>query len=298
MRGPAHASVIAPRALGRQGRHRQRRRHRAQAGVVSAPRARGRRATRVARHFRGVITRRRRAVRAAEPQRAELPAPRRARRRRHALAQDGRAGQGLLDRDAAHGDRRARRAGPRGSPGMTGGGPARSESALDAGVLTLTLDRPDKRNALSAELMEALHAAARRADLDADVRVVLAPRRGTRLLRRRRPRRASCLCGSYARRQRGGGASTRGRCSPACARLPKPVWRSCRVARSPAAQGWRRPATSPLPAPAPRSAIRRSSVGSSRHGDDPASPRGREKQALDLGPTGRVLPPRRRWRRD
>jgi methylglutaconyl-CoA hydratase len=43
---------------------------------------------------------------------------------------------------------------------------------LEAGVLTLTLDRPDKRNALSAALVEALHAALDRADLDPDVRVV------------------------------------------------------------------------------------------------------------------------------
>jgi len=49
--------------------------------------------------------------------------------------------------------------------------PLRSE--LAAGVLTLTLDRPDKRNALSAALIEALHAALERADLDAEVRVVM-----------------------------------------------------------------------------------------------------------------------------
>jgi methylglutaconyl-CoA hydratase len=40
-------------------------------------------------------------------------------------------------------------------------------------VLTLTLDRPEKRNALSSVLIESLHAALERADLDADVRVVL-----------------------------------------------------------------------------------------------------------------------------
>jgi methylglutaconyl-CoA hydratase len=44
---------------------------------------------------------------------------------------------------------------------------------LDGGVLTLTLDRPEKRNALSKALVEALHAELARADLDADVRVVL-----------------------------------------------------------------------------------------------------------------------------
>jgi methylglutaconyl-CoA hydratase len=51
------------------------------------------------------------------------------------------------------------------------GGPLRT--ALAAGVLTLTLDRPHKRNALSSALIEALHQALDRADLDADVRVVV-----------------------------------------------------------------------------------------------------------------------------
>jgi methylglutaconyl-CoA hydratase len=46
-------------------------------------------------------------------------------------------------------------------------------TALDRGVLTLTLDRADKRNALNAELIDALHAALDRADLDAAVRVVV-----------------------------------------------------------------------------------------------------------------------------
>jgi len=44
--------------------------------------------------------------------------------------------------------------------------------ALDGGILTLTLDRPDKRNALDTPTLDALHAAFERADLDADVRVV------------------------------------------------------------------------------------------------------------------------------
>ncbi len=44
---------------------------------------------------------------------------------------------------------------------------------LAAGVLTLTLDRPDKRNALNAAAIEALHQALDRADLDAEVRVVV-----------------------------------------------------------------------------------------------------------------------------
>jgi methylglutaconyl-CoA hydratase len=46
-------------------------------------------------------------------------------------------------------------------------------TALDAGILTLTLNRPEKRNALSSELIELLHQALERADLDSEVRVVL-----------------------------------------------------------------------------------------------------------------------------
>ena len=53
---------------------------------------------------------------------------------------------------------------------MTDTAPLRS--ALAGGVLTVTLDRPGKRNALSAALIEALHSALDRADLDAEVRVV------------------------------------------------------------------------------------------------------------------------------
>ncbi len=44
--------------------------------------------------------------------------------------------------------------------------------ALDAGVLTLTLNRPDKRNALDTPTLDALHAQMERADLDTEVRVV------------------------------------------------------------------------------------------------------------------------------
>ncbi len=46
-------------------------------------------------------------------------------------------------------------------------------TALDGGVLTLTLNRPEKRNALSGELIELLHQALERADIDSEVRVVL-----------------------------------------------------------------------------------------------------------------------------
>ncbi|HET7424308.1 MAG TPA: enoyl-CoA hydratase-related protein, partial [Gemmatimonadales bacterium] len=55
-------------------------------------------------------------------------------------------------------------------PAAPPSGPLRAE--LTAGVLTLTLDRPDKRNALDAVLIDALSAALERADLDAEVRVV------------------------------------------------------------------------------------------------------------------------------
>jgi methylglutaconyl-CoA hydratase len=51
------------------------------------------------------------------------------------------------------------------------GGPL--QHAVEDGVLTLTLDRPAKRNALSGALVEALHGGLERADLDADVRVVV-----------------------------------------------------------------------------------------------------------------------------
>jgi methylglutaconyl-CoA hydratase len=46
-------------------------------------------------------------------------------------------------------------------------------TSLDAGVLTLTLNRPDKRNALNTELLDGLHQAVERADLDADARVLV-----------------------------------------------------------------------------------------------------------------------------
>lgn len=43
----------------------------------------------------------------------------------------------------------------------------------EGGILTLTLDRPEKRNALSSAMVEALHAALDSADLDPEVRVVV-----------------------------------------------------------------------------------------------------------------------------
>jgi methylglutaconyl-CoA hydratase len=46
-------------------------------------------------------------------------------------------------------------------------------TSLDGEVLTLTLNRPAKRNALNVEMIDLLHSALERADLDADVRVVV-----------------------------------------------------------------------------------------------------------------------------
>jgi methylglutaconyl-CoA hydratase len=46
-------------------------------------------------------------------------------------------------------------------------------SSIEGGVLTLTLNRPDKRNALNSELIDLLHQSLERADLDGDVRVVV-----------------------------------------------------------------------------------------------------------------------------
>lgn len=54
---------------------------------------------------------------------------------------------------------------------MTAAGPL--WSARDGGVLSLRLDRPEKRNALSAALIEALHGAFEAADLDPEVRVIV-----------------------------------------------------------------------------------------------------------------------------
>jgi methylglutaconyl-CoA hydratase len=46
-------------------------------------------------------------------------------------------------------------------------------TSLDHGVLSITLNRPAKRNALSAEMIELLHQSLERADLDTEVRAVL-----------------------------------------------------------------------------------------------------------------------------
>jgi methylglutaconyl-CoA hydratase len=46
-------------------------------------------------------------------------------------------------------------------------------TSREKGIFTLTLNRPDKRNALSSEMIELLHQAVGQADLDGDTRVVL-----------------------------------------------------------------------------------------------------------------------------
>jgi methylglutaconyl-CoA hydratase len=46
-------------------------------------------------------------------------------------------------------------------------------TSLDNGILSITLNRADKRNALSSGMIELLHQSLERADLDAEVRVVL-----------------------------------------------------------------------------------------------------------------------------
>lgn len=46
-------------------------------------------------------------------------------------------------------------------------------TVLESGVLGITLNRPARRNALSAELVESLHQSLEQADLDANVRVVV-----------------------------------------------------------------------------------------------------------------------------
>ena len=46
-------------------------------------------------------------------------------------------------------------------------------TSIDAGIFSITLNRPAKRNALSGELIELLHQALEQADLDSETRVVV-----------------------------------------------------------------------------------------------------------------------------
>src|SRR5438034_10740152 len=150
-----------------QGRHGECRPHRPQATVLSHPRRAGHRGARgppLPRHDHGEGG----ALRAAQPPGAELPPARGARRRGHDVAQDRRPGKGVLHRAAAAGDRH------RGAPVSD-----RVLTALEAGILTATLNRPEKRNAIDEPMIDALLAMLERADLDAGVRVIALRGAGT-----------------------------------------------------------------------------------------------------------------------
>src|SRR5207249_9815672 len=75
------------------------------------------------------------------------------------FAQDRRAGEGVFDRPAAS---RAR------APQVSD----RVLAALEGGILTATLNRPEKKNAIDTPMIDALLAVLERADLDGAVRVV------------------------------------------------------------------------------------------------------------------------------
>src|SRR5437870_4349513 len=147
-----------PRAVRGQGRYGQRRVDRAETGVLSDPGATrdgSARSPALQRHD----LRPGRAVRAAQPPRPELPAAWRARRRRYHLAQDRRPGEGVFHR----------------APASRAGAPQMSDrvlAALEGGVLTATLNRPEKKNAIDTPLIDALLTLLDQADLDAAVRVV------------------------------------------------------------------------------------------------------------------------------
>src|ERR1700704_6004817 len=130
------------RAIGRQGGHGQRGAHRARARVLSDPgeaRDGGARRTALQGHDLGSG----RALRAAQPARPEFPAARRARRRWHDLAQDRRPGQGVLDRAVA----------PRAGDFQVSD---RVLAVLEGGILTATLNRPEKKNAIDTPMVDAL----------------------------------------------------------------------------------------------------------------------------------------------
>ncbi len=80
------------------------------------------------------------------------------------------------------------------------------------GVLTLTLNRPEARNALSCGLINALQDALDAAAKDADVRVIILAAKGTCLLRRPRPQGNDRAPG----RSRSRRAATSATCSPQC----------------------------------------------------------------------------------
>src|SRR3989442_2569364 len=159
--GPKEECATArarPRTVRRQGRYGQRRVDRAETGVLSDPRETrdgSARSPALQRHD----LRPSRAVRAAQPPRPELLAAWRARRRRYHLAQDRRPGEGVFHR----------------APASRAGAPQMSDrvlAALEGGVLTATLNRPEKKNAIDTPMIDALLTLLDQADLDAAVRVV------------------------------------------------------------------------------------------------------------------------------
>ena len=101
-----------------------------------------------------------RALRAAEPWRAQFPAPRGARRRRHRVAAHRRTGEDI-QRAAAHARNRCRGVG------------TCSNTPVTAVCPSVTLARPEKRNALSSALLGELLAALRAANADASVGAIL-----------------------------------------------------------------------------------------------------------------------------
>src|SRR5690606_4374133 len=86
------------------------------------------------------------------------------------LAHDGCAGQDVLDRDAAHGDRGAGRG--RCDCHAEAGMSDRLTYTVAEGIARLTLNRPEKRNALDGAMVAALHEAVAEAERDAGVHVI------------------------------------------------------------------------------------------------------------------------------
>src|SRR5579863_1959627 len=107
----------------------------------------------------------RRSLRASQPGGAKFPPPRCARRWRHAVAQDRRAGQSLLD------------GAPPTRPGNPGcGGPmihVRVERRNEGQIGVLTLARPEKKNALDRAMADAIVAGLAEFKSDRTIRVVL-----------------------------------------------------------------------------------------------------------------------------
>ncbi|MEI2721413.1 MAG: hypothetical protein V9E87_15040 [Gemmatimonadales bacterium] len=72
------------------------------------------------------------------------------------------------------------------------------DASLDGGVLTLTLNRPEKRNALNAAIVDGLAAGIAQAEFERGGAGAGDPRGGEGLLRRRGSRRAARLGGQLA----------------------------------------------------------------------------------------------------